>query len=163
MSQENVEVARTVLDTFNREGSPPPLRSPTKTSRPTPSRSGQDPICIAGWTVSPGWSRNGPRTSTTTRWDPHRFIDAGQRVVILARHGGDTKDQGVAVDQPIGAVYLDRGAADSPNGLLPDLAGGSRSRRAPGDRPPAGQVGPLRRVGGSAGRQRALCQLPAAS
>ncbi len=39
------------------------------------------------------------------RWDPQRFIDAGQRVVILARHGGTTKDQGVDVDQPIGAVY----------------------------------------------------------
>jgi hypothetical protein len=39
------------------------------------------------------------------RWDLDRFIDVGERVVILARHGGKTKDEGVTIDQPVGAVY----------------------------------------------------------
>jgi SnoaL-like domain len=152
-----------VLDTFNREGiaTTAPFAHQDLEVHPFPEWPGPDLYRgMDGLTrLVEEWTQN----FDNYRWDPHRFIDAGQRVVILARHEGDTKDQGVAVDQPVGAVYLDRGAADSPNGLLPDLAGGSRSRRAPGDRPPTGQVGPLRRVGGSAGRQRALCQLPAAS
>jgi SnoaL-like domain len=105
VSQQNIEVARAVLDTFNREGvaATAPFAHEALEIHPFPEWPGPNLYRgMEGLTrLVEEWTEN----FDNYRWEPQRFIDAGQRVVILARHGGTTKDQGVDVDQPIGAVY----------------------------------------------------------
>jgi ketosteroid isomerase-like protein len=42
------------------------------------------------------------------RWDPERFIADGDMVVVLLHHRGRTRNEGVWIEQPVGAVFFMR-------------------------------------------------------
>ena len=105
MSQETLEIARKALDTFNRKGiaATAPFADADVEVHPFPEWPGPDLYRgMDGLTrLVEEWTEN----FDDYRWHPQRFVDVGQRVVVLARHAGSTKDQGVAIDGPVSAVY----------------------------------------------------------
>jgi ketosteroid isomerase-like protein len=42
------------------------------------------------------------------RWHPERFLAQGDKVVALVHHRGRTRNEGVWIEQPIGAVFIMR-------------------------------------------------------
>jgi ketosteroid isomerase-like protein len=109
MSQENVEVARQVVEAFNRGGvaATAPFVARDLQVHPFPEWPGP-PLYrgMDGLTkLAEEWTEN----FDDYAWDVQRLIGAGERVVLLFHHGGRTKGQGVAVHQPVGAVFWLRG------------------------------------------------------
>jgi ketosteroid isomerase-like protein len=103
--QENVEIARASLEAFNREGIAATARFIREDLEvhPFPEWPGPDVYRgMEGLTqLVEEWTEN----FDDYRWEPQRFVDAGSRVVVLARHLGETKDQRVTVDQPVSGVF----------------------------------------------------------
>jgi ketosteroid isomerase-like protein len=105
VSQENVEIARALIDAFNREGvaATAPFVARDLEVHPFPEWPGSELYRgLEGFTeLADEWTEN----FNGYAWDVQRVIAAGERVVILANHSGRTKDQGVPIHQPVGAVY----------------------------------------------------------
>jgi ketosteroid isomerase-like protein len=105
MSQENVEIARQLIEAFNREGAAAtaPFVARDVEVHPFPEWPGA-PLYrgIDGFTeLAREWTEN----FDDYAWDVQRVIEAGERVAILANHSGRTKDQGVPVHQSVGGVF----------------------------------------------------------
>src|SRR3954471_6968270 len=105
MSQENVEVARQLIEAFNREGvaATAPFVARDLEVHPFPEWPG--PPLYRGMDGFTELTREWTENFNECAWDVQRVIAAGDRVVILANHSGRTKDQGVPVHQPVGGVF----------------------------------------------------------
>ena len=106
MPLTNVDIAREVIETFNREGieatldrTHPEAEIHPFAEWPGPDRyEGHDGLVqlVGEWTEN----------FDDYGWLPERYVEArGDTVVVLARHGGNAKDQGVPVDQPVAGVF----------------------------------------------------------
>ena len=105
MSEENVELARLVIERWNQAGAGGVvgLLSPRWVGHP-----------FAEWPADPiyhgreGFAKlTGEWTDTfdEVKWDTERLIDAGDAVVALVTHKGLIKEVGLPISQPIGAVF----------------------------------------------------------
>jgi predicted ester cyclase len=105
MSQENLETTQRFVDAFNREGveATAPFIAEDLQVHPFPEWPGPPLYCgLDGFTkLVEEWTEN----FDDYAWRVERLIEAGERVVILARHSGRTKDQGVSVDEAVGGVF----------------------------------------------------------
>jgi ketosteroid isomerase-like protein len=104
VSGANADVAQRALDTFNRAGiaATAPLVHPELEVHAFAEWPGP-PVYrgMEGLTrLVDEWTQN----FDDYTWQASRMIEDGERVVILADHGGRTRD-GVAVRQPIGAIW----------------------------------------------------------
>jgi ketosteroid isomerase-like protein len=105
MSEGNADLVRHVLDTFNREGlaATAPFVHGELEVHPFPEWPG--PSLYRGMEgltrLVEEWTQN----FDDYAWEVSRAIEDGDRVVILAAHGGRTKGDAVAVRQPVGAIW----------------------------------------------------------
>jgi ketosteroid isomerase-like protein len=108
MSQENVEIVRTAIDAWNRDGDIDALVEVFATDsviHPFPEWPG--PKVYYGRKgmrkLAGEWIEN----FDEIRWDTDRLIDSADQVIALVNHRGRIKGTDIPIAQPLGAVFAD--------------------------------------------------------